>query len=79
LSQRVRFNTTEFATENCCNCDYLQIYDGMTTNAPRFGRWSGTNTLPPVITSTGNHALITFNADASVNLKGFLIQFEHIQ
>ena len=39
--------------------DYLFIYDGATTSAPRIGVFSG-NDLPPVITSTSPDGKLTF-------------------
>ena len=28
-----------FETENCCDCDFMQVFDGPDTDSPRFGAW----------------------------------------
>merc|ERR1712080_811532 len=32
----VELVTHDFQTENCCTCDYLEVFDGEDTSAPRF-------------------------------------------
>jgi len=76
--QRIRITVLEFAFENCCLCDYLEIYDGGSTADPRFGHWYGTGVLPPVIETTSNLALLYWATDVSVTDTGFILTFEHI-
>jgi hypothetical protein len=66
----VRF--ADFETEDCCDCDYMDIFDGPATFYTRLGRWFGANTLPPAITSSGDGMYIRFLADFSIQRKGFI-------
>ncbi len=57
--------------------DVVYVYDGETTSAPLLGTFSG-NTLPPVITSSGDKVLIVFETNATINMGGWLADFEPI-
>lgn len=53
-------------------CDWISIYDGPDENSPLIGEYGGL-TLPPVIVTTGNNAVIHFHTDAGnygLNLMG---------
>jgi predicted nucleic-acid-binding Zn-ribbon protein len=62
----------EFGTENCCLCDYLEIYSGTsnTLNDIRRGRWYGTH-YPYVFEMEGPDLYINFRSDSSVSGSGF--------
>lgn len=53
--------------------DRVIAYDGLTTDAPQLGRYCGSRKPAPII-STGTTLLLTFNADGSVQRKGFRAQ-----
>ncbi len=60
-----------FNTET--NFDYVEIYDGLDTNAPLIGFYEG-NALPETtgtITATSGSVTILFHSDGSVTLDGF--------
>lgn len=54
--------------------DMVKVYDGGTTSAPMIGEYSG-NTLPDVITASGNELLITFQSDGSSNADGWFATY----
>lgn len=65
--QRLRFTFQQFALESCC--DYLEVFDGNSINAPLIGRYySG---MPSEITSTGNSLTFQFSADGGTSSAGF--------
>jgi hypothetical protein len=51
--------------------DSVTIYQGETITSPVLGSFSG-NTLPPVITASGDKMLITFHSNASVSKPGWM-------
>ncbi len=53
--------------------DRVLAYDGLTTDAPQLGRYCGSRKPAPII-STQSTLLLTFNADGSVQRKGFRAQ-----
>jgi|GEM_PF-890253 len=59
-----------------CNRDYIEIFDGATTDAKSLGRYCK-NFLPlgNVIHSTSNNLTIRFHSDNSVPAEGFLISW----
>jgi len=70
--------TIEFAdleTENCCDCDYVDMFDGFASFNTRLGRWFGTNTLPPRITTSANGLYVRFVSDFSVRAPGFIAAY----
>ena len=65
---RLLFNS--FSTES--GYDYVRIYNGLTTNAPLLGSYTGT-AIPPVTTATNVDGALTvdFYSDGSVVSSGF--------
>ena len=63
---------TRFATEY--NGDFVNIYDGETTDSPLLGSYSGHN-LPPIVQTTGNYALIEFITNGSVTDDGWELRY----
>jgi hypothetical protein len=57
--------------------DMVYVYDGDTTTAPLLGMYSG-NTIPPVISSTGDKLLIVFETNAVNNFDGWQADYEAI-
>ena len=68
LADMIRLTFTAFDTEY--DFDFVDVYDGATTNDPLLGHFSG-DTLPPVLFSTGTQLLVTFSSDAGVTLQGW--------
>jgi len=54
--------------------DIVTVYDGETTSAPVLGTYSG-STLPAMLQSTGQHMLVTFTSNSSVQNNGFLAEY----
>lgn len=84
--QRVRLTFTRLALEawepimpwgllpdgssSSCLSDWVQLYDGSSTNAASLGRFCGTN-IPSGQTSTGTTLHVVFRTDSSVTDTGF--------
>ena len=65
------FNTeSSFTLSGTVYGDPVRVYDGCTTDDPRFGSYSGDN-IPASILSTGNVLHITFTSDNSYTEQGF--------
>jgi hypothetical protein len=73
--QALKITFSRMDTES--GADVVYVYDGDTTTAPLLGVFSG-NTLPPVITSTGDKVLIVFETNSTINLGGWLADFEPV-
>ncbi|ELU00391.1 hypothetical protein CAPTEDRAFT_221124 [Capitella teleta] len=71
---RFRFQTFEVEDEMDCGYDYVEIFDGRDSSAPRFGRFCG-NMIPPEFVSTGRYLTIRFKTDDTINWKGFKAAF----
>uniref|UniRef100_A0A672SDS5 CUB and sushi domain-containing protein 3-like n=1 Tax=Sinocyclocheilus grahami TaxID=75366 RepID=A0A672SDS5_SINGR len=61
-----------FSTEH--NWDSLDFYDGVDSNAPRLGSYSGT-TIPHLLNTTSNTLFLTFQTDMSVSGAGFHLEY----
>jgi hypothetical protein len=57
---KVRFSA--FNTET--NYDFVELYDGTTSSAPRLGRYSG-SAVPAAVTSTGGAITVVFTASVT--------------
>ena len=64
---QITFNS--FETESV-SFDWLEIYDGASTNSALIGRYGGTNN-PGTITATGSSLTFVFHSDGSVNRSGW--------
>uniref|UniRef100_A0A0X3NJV3 Metalloendopeptidase n=1 Tax=Schistocephalus solidus TaxID=70667 RepID=A0A0X3NJV3_SCHSO len=67
------FDAFEIESHQQCMYDRVVAYDGLTTDAPQLGRFCGSRKPPPIISSQ-NTLLLAFNADGSVQRKGFRAQ-----
>ena len=65
------FNDFEVEPHHECTYDNVQIYDGQSEQNRSLGRYCGSNGVPDPIISRGNHMLMLFYSDASVQRKGF--------
>ncbi|XP_072439043.1 tolloid-like protein 2 [Chiloscyllium punctatum] len=64
------FQTFEIEEEIDCGYDYLELYDGHESVAPRLGRFCGSGP-PEEIYSAGDSIMIRFHTDDTINKKGF--------
>ncbi|XP_053307274.1 tolloid-like protein 2 [Spea bombifrons] len=64
------FQTFEIEEEADCGYDYMEIYDGYDSTAPRLGRYCGSGP-PEEIYSAGDSLMIRFHTDDTINKKGF--------
>ncbi|XP_047459300.1 deleted in malignant brain tumors 1 protein-like isoform X4 [Mugil cephalus] len=71
--QRIFLTFTYLQLENCCNCDYISVYDGPYTSSPYLGKvCNGTmNTFH----SSSNYMTVVFRTDISVVARGFKAEF----
>ncbi|KAL7836003.1 hypothetical protein SRHO_G00283500 [Serrasalmus rhombeus] len=71
----IQITVVTFSTEH--NWDSLDFYDGVDSNAPRLGSYSGI-TIPPLLNSTSNNLYLTFQTDMSVSGAGFHLEYTAI-
>ncbi|XP_056125886.1 CUB and sushi domain-containing protein 3 isoform X4 [Rhinichthys klamathensis goyatoka] len=71
----IQITVVTFSTEH--NWDSLDFYDGVDSNAPRLGSYSGT-TIPPLLNTTSNNLYLTFQTDMSVSGAGFHLEYTAI-
>ncbi|MBN3293694.1 TLL2 protein, partial [Polypterus senegalus] len=64
------FQTFEIEEESDCGYDFMEIYDGYDSSAPRLGRFCGSGP-PEEIYSAGDSIMIRFHSDDTINKKGF--------
>ncbi|XP_047925093.1 tolloid-like protein 2 isoform X10 [Anser cygnoides] len=64
------FQTFEIEEEADCGYDYMEIYDGYDSTAPRLGRFCGSGPLEEIY-SAGDSIMIRFHTDDTINKKGF--------
>uniref|UniRef100_UPI00398EE234 tolloid-like protein 2 isoform X1 n=2 Tax=Pristiophorus japonicus TaxID=55135 RepID=UPI00398EE234 len=64
------FQTFEIEEEADCGYDYMELYDGHDSVAPRLGRFCGSGP-PEEIYSAGDSIMIRFHSDDTINKKGF--------
>ncbi|MCS7189561.1 MAG: T9SS type A sorting domain-containing protein [Bacteroidia bacterium] len=64
----IELSFSSFNTE--LNYDFVEVYDGPSTNHPLLGRYSG-NSIPPILTSSGGSMLVVFTSDSSVTRAGW--------
>lgn len=73
---QVALKFQSFEVENHDNCvyDYVEVRDGLTMDSPLMGVFCGYK-IPPDIRSSGNHLLVKFVSDGSVQKAGFSATF----
>nr|NP_001071840.1 Tolloid protein [Ciona intestinalis]BAE06735.1 Tolloid [Ciona intestinalis] len=64
------FRAFEVEDETDCSYDFVEVFDGPTDSAVRFGRFCGYES-PDTIFSSGDSLLVRFHSDDTVNKKGF--------
>ncbi|GCB64281.1 hypothetical protein scyTo_0009788, partial [Scyliorhinus torazame] len=61
-----------------CRYDKLMFFDGPNVHARLIGRYCGFE-LPPAVSSTGSTLTVQFISDATINGKGFLLEWNAVQ
>ena len=61
-----------------CFYDYLQIYDGSSSNANLVGKYCGT-VQPTDVRSTGNKMFLNFHSDDRQNRRGFKLTWKSVK
>ncbi|PWA25867.1 hypothetical protein CCH79_00001778 [Gambusia affinis] len=72
--QRIFLAFSYLQLENCCNCDYISIYDGPYTYSPYLGKVCNNNSLSTFY-STSNYMTVIFRSDSSVVGRGFRAEY----
>ncbi len=70
---KLTFNRFNTETTN----DLVTVYDGENSTYPILGQFSG-DTLPPMLTTTGNKAFITFTSNETVSDEGWFLSYESV-
>ncbi|XP_013067334.2 tolloid-like protein 1 isoform X2 [Biomphalaria glabrata] len=74
---RLQFRAFEVEAHQQCTYDYVGIYDGNSSSAANIGRLCGPR-IPKPVTSNSNHLYMTLISDASVQRKGFEIEYDTV-
>uniref|UniRef100_A0A4W4EYL9 Metalloendopeptidase n=1 Tax=Electrophorus electricus TaxID=8005 RepID=A0A4W4EYL9_ELEEL len=73
-SIELTFTTFEVEEEADCGYDYIELYNGRDTQAPRLGRFCGSGPREEMY-SAGDTVLIRFHSDDTISKKGFHIRY----
>ncbi|XP_029376880.1 deleted in malignant brain tumors 1 protein-like isoform X2 [Echeneis naucrates] len=71
--QRIFLEFTYLQLENCCSCDYINVYDGPSTNSPYLGKVC--NSTLRTFKSSSNYMTVLFRTDVSIVGQGFIANF----
>ncbi|XP_035982706.1 deleted in malignant brain tumors 1 protein isoform X3 [Fundulus heteroclitus] len=71
--QRIFLEFSYLQLENCCNCDYISIYDGPSVNSAFLGKVC--NNTQNTFHSTSSYMTVLFRTDSSVVGRGFSADF----
>ncbi|XP_051934258.1 membrane frizzled-related protein isoform X2 [Hippocampus zosterae] len=74
----LRFKNFSLEAQDVCKFDYVEVHDGSDAGAGRvLGRFCGA-TLPPDLTSSGQHMTVLFVADEGVADSGFNATYQSV-
>uniref|UniRef100_A0A8C5ZTN2 Metalloendopeptidase n=1 Tax=Marmota marmota marmota TaxID=9994 RepID=A0A8C5ZTN2_MARMA len=68
------FRTFEVEEETDCGYDYMELFDGYDSTAPRLGRYCGSGP-PEEVYSAGDSVLVKFHSDDTITKKGFHLRY----
>ncbi|KAK2117838.1 Bone morphogenetic protein 1, partial [Saguinus oedipus] len=66
--------TFEVEEETDCDYDYMELFNGFDSSAPRLGLFCGSGP-PEVVYSAGDSVLVKFHSDDTITKKGFHLQY----
>lgn len=72
---RIKYKKFKLERSDDCSYDYVQVFDGSSTESPLIGKFCG-ETIPEDFISTGNVLLIVFKSDWSLGGDGFYLNYE---
>ncbi|KAH0948163.1 hypothetical protein HN011_006977 [Eciton burchellii] len=77
VGERIRASWLRFELEHSSSCqfDFIEIYDGSTTESQLLGRYCGSD-MPPSIKSNSNIIVVIFKSDWSYEMEGFSLSYE---
>uniref|UniRef100_A0A672H1B3 CUB and zona pellucida-like domains 1, tandem duplicate 1 n=1 Tax=Salarias fasciatus TaxID=181472 RepID=A0A672H1B3_SALFA len=73
-NQRVFLAFTYMELENCCGCDYINVYDGPSSSYNLLGKICHDSNLTSFY-STSTYMTVVFRSDSSVIARGFKAEF----
>ncbi|XP_076296135.1 cubilin [Lasioglossum baleicum] len=76
VGERIQITWSKFDLESsiACRFDYIEIYDGPSSESPLLGRFCG-STLPPTLKSNSNVLLVVFKSDMTFQKEGFTLSY----
>ncbi|XP_030767675.1 tolloid-like protein 2 [Sitophilus oryzae] len=75
---RLSFLTFDVEDEKDCGYDYVEIFSGLDSSGPSYGKFCGTK-KPFDITSTHEALLIRFRSDDTISSKGFSLVYDAVE
>ncbi|XP_052436107.1 CUB and zona pellucida-like domain-containing protein 1 [Carassius gibelio] len=73
--QRIFLTFADVQLERCCNCDYITVYDGSSTDHPQLGKVCFNDTSHQVFHSSSHYLTVVFRSDSSGVSHGFKALF----
>ncbi|XP_034008391.1 deleted in malignant brain tumors 1 protein-like isoform X2 [Trematomus bernacchii] len=73
--QRIFLSFDYLQLENCCDCDYINVYDGPSVNSRFLGKVCNDSRQQSTFYSTSNYMTVVFRTDGSVVGRGFNADF----
>ncbi|XP_034093804.1 deleted in malignant brain tumors 1 protein-like isoform X3 [Gymnodraco acuticeps] len=73
--QRIFLSFDYLQLENCCGCDYINVYDGPSVNSRFLGKVCYDSLQQSTFYSTSNYMTVLFQTDGSVVGRGFNADF----
>ncbi|KAI4813265.1 hypothetical protein KUCAC02_024603 [Chaenocephalus aceratus] len=73
--QRIFLSFAYLQLENCCGCDYINVYDGPSVNSRFLGKVCNNSLQQSTFYSTSNYMTVLFRTDSSVVGRGFNADF----
>ncbi|XP_037398032.1 CUB and zona pellucida-like domain-containing protein 1 isoform X3 [Pygocentrus nattereri] len=69
--QRIFLSFVDLELEHCCNCDYINVYDGSSTASSLLGKLCYNDTTLRDFRSSSSYMTVLFRSDGSVVARGF--------
>lgn len=73
----LEFKHFKFEISSGCQNDYIEVYDGSDTTAPRIGRFCGQDVPEPIV-STANFLSIVMVTNDEVTARGFIVLYKQV-